>query len=488
MNQTLQASPPPGPKGHQKTSLNVRRLWTLGLSLPVLFWLFLTLARLIWFPEAWVPTLDLLELAGILVGAILFWGWAIRNLTRQQVELDRRSQQLESLHAAALALTTELDLSMVLQKVVDLSRDLVSARYSALGVLDEEGQHIAQFYTAGLDPEARGRIGSPPTGRGLLGVLIREGKPILVPNIQEDERSVGFPPDHPPMHSLLGVPIKSKGKVIGDLYLTDKVVVDKNGQERLVPFTEQDREIVEMFATQAAIAIENAQLYRQVEQLAILQERERFGMDLHDGVIQAIYAVGLMLEEIQHYGSKDSERCHRQLDRSIAALNEVIRDIRNYILDLRPQRFQGRDLHRGLEELVRELRAQSFLDVELEMDSSSGKRLTPEQTVELLHVVQEALTNVRKHAQAHRVKVHLFTTADRLFLGISDDGRGIDLGQLENPQGNGIRNMRERISRLGGTLEIEPGPQGGTAVTLSVPLADPGLEPLSQAKSAVTPS
>ncbi len=488
MNRSLQTDSPPPAGGHRKPSLNVRRLWTLGLSLPVLFWVFLILARLLWFPQAWVPTLDLLELVGILVGAILFWGWAIRNLSRQQTELDRRSQQLESLHAAALALTTELDLGMVLQKVVDLSRDLVSARYSALGVLDEEGQHIVQFYTAGLDPEARARIGSPPQGRGLLGVLIQEGQPILVPDIQADERSVGFPPHHPPMRSLLGVPIKSKGKVIGDLYLTDKVSVDASGQERLVPFTEQDREIVEMFATQAAIAIENAQLYRQVEQLAILQERERFGMDLHDGVIQSIYAVGLMLEEIQHYGAADPDRCHQQLERSIVALNDVIRDIRNYILDLRPQRFQGRDLHRGLEELVRELRAQSFLDVTLEMDSASGKRLTPEQTVELLHVVQEALTNVRKHAQAHRVKVHLFTTADRLFLGITDDGRGIDLEQLENPQGNGIRNMRERISRLGGALEIEPGPQGGTTVTLSVPLGSPGQAPLSQAESAAFPS
>jgi signal transduction histidine kinase len=235
---------------------------------------------------------------------------------------------------------------------------------------------------------------------------------------------------------------------------------------QVTEFTAQDQDVLEMFATQAAIAIENAQLYRQRQQLAILQERERFGMDLHDGIIQSIYAVGMTLEDAEQQIPQDPRSAQSHVAQAIQNLNDVIRDIRNYILDLRPQRFQGRDLTRGLEELAREFRANTFLTVNLNCDPLEPNLLTPEQTVEILHIAQEALTNIRKHARATRVEIDLIRDARAIDLEIQDDGGGIAQDQPNGRGGHGLQNMRERARALGGDLVVEPREGGGTRVGL----------------------
>ena len=173
---------------------------------------------------------------------------------------------------------------------------------------------------------------------------------MIVDNVPDFHAHSGFPEHHPEMRSLLGVPIKTKGKVIGDLYLVEKLDSNHPDSGKIIRFTEEDKQILEMFATQAAIAIENARLYRQVQQLAILEERQRFGMDLHDGVIQSIYAVGLMLEDIQRRIHTEPDVAKEGIFNSIKSLNTAMSDIRNYILDLRPQHFQGRDIVQGMED------------------------------------------------------------------------------------------------------------------------------------------
>ncbi len=438
----------------------------LAVILPVLFWVVVLLLRSALFNESRSLEGDLFAMTAIGLGATLFSFWVFRLVEQHEAEIQRRSQQLAALHAAGIALTTELDLTTVLQKVVDLARDLVGAKYAALGVLGADGRFIDQFLTSGISPELRAQLGAPPRGHGLLGVLINEGKPILVPDIRKDPRSVGFPPNHPQMRSLLGVPIRSKGVVFGDLYMADKLT--PTGE--ITVFTPQDQEVLEMFATQAAIAIENAQLYRQKQQLAVLQERERFGMDLHDGIIQSIYAVGLQLEDAETRIPTEPAEAASRVHQIILALNDIIRDIRNYILDLRPQRFQGRDLKRGLEELARDLRANTFLTVNLNADTLEPELLSPEQTVEILHVAQEALTNVRKHARASRVELDLVRDADAVVLSIEDNGVGIANGRKDGKGGYGLPNMRERARAAGGELQIEPGELGGTRIVLTIPV------------------
>lgn len=431
------------------------------------FWLLVLYLRTVLFAEQRTTEGDLFALIILGAGAALFSNWVFGIMEVRERDVELRTEQLAALHSAALALTTELDLATVLQKVTDLARGLAHARYGALGVLDDQGEHIAQFITSGLSQEQRVRMPVPPRGHGLLGALITEGKPIRIPSIEQDPRSVGFPPNHPPMTSFLGVPIRSKKKVVGNLYLTDKLV----GGNSISVFTELDQQVLEMFATQAAIAIENAQLYRQTQQLSVLKERERFGMDLHDGIIQSVYAVGLTLEDGLHIIGEEPKEARLRIEHAINDLNVVIRDIRSYIMDLRPQRFQGRDLKRGLEELARGLRANTYLNVTLQMDSMDLSPLTSEQTVEILHVAQEALTNVRKHARAGNVDVSLQRDAENLILRVRDDGAGLSQsGEVSG--GYGLDNMRERAATLNGEIRIEPNETRGMSVILRVPLVD----------------
>jgi diguanylate cyclase (GGDEF)-like protein len=178
---------------------------------------------------------------------------------RLYAQAARRTEQLRALHAAGRALTSDLQIDAVLQTLAESARHLVNARYAALSVLGESG-HPAQFHTAGITAEERARIGNPPQGRGLLGV-VRDGNSIRLADLTRDPRSVGFPPGHPPMRTFMGVPIVSRGNVIGSLYLTEK----EGGQL----FTEDDENLVVGLATDAAIAIENARLFGEVQRLAI---------------------------------------------------------------------------------------------------------------------------------------------------------------------------------------------------------------------------
>jgi signal transduction histidine kinase len=407
--------------------------------------------------------------------------------TQDKTQSDRagsRIAKLDAMRAAASALTSDLDLNAVLQKVVDLSRELVNARYAALGVLNAEGTEIEQFITAGISSKQRARIGPFPRGRGLLGAIIKEGRPIRVDDIAADPRATGDPGHHPHMHTFLGVPIVSKGRVFGNLYLTDKQVEEKlttearrrhegDGEKAATedakiaypPFTLEDEETLELFAMQAAIAIENALLHRQSEALIIAEERGRIAMDLHDGIIQSIYAVGMTLDDGRFYLDKDPKRTRERIDRAIDDLNGVIGDLRNYILDLEPERFRERDLATGLEDLARELRAGSFLQVDTQISDQAAERLSHEQTKALLHIAKEALANARKHARATRIDITFRPENGKVHLVIEDDGVGMDVTaeQAQGP-GNGLANMAHRAEQLGGTLEVESEIGHGTRI------------------------
>ena len=246
-----------------------------------------------------------------------------------RAEVHDRAARLAALEAATRAVAAELDVDRVLGVIVDAVRDLVGARYAALGIADGLGR-IERFITSGISPEVRAAIGHVPRGHGLLGVIIRDGVTVRTEDLSRDPRRSGFPPNHPPMRSFLGAPVLVKGRSVGNLYLTDK-----HGGE---PFTEDDERLVEMFAVHAGIAIENARLHDQVQRLAVVEERERIGKDLHDGIIQAIYGVGLSLEDVPELVEDEAGRADAvaRVDRAIDALNLVIADIRSYILRLRP--------------------------------------------------------------------------------------------------------------------------------------------------------
>ncbi len=284
--------------------LNGRRLAVFGIGLALLCWAAIVLLHIYVFKLPVSLASLVIEFAIIATGSITFWIRIVSFLKQQESEIRLQTERLEALHSATVALTTEHELRPMLQKVVDLSRELINARYGALGVLDEEGEHIDQFITSGMSPSVLSRIGRFPEGAGLLGVSLYDGDSIRIDDASRDERSSGLPDHHPHMHSFMSVPISLKGRIFGNLYLANKMAETDDNSAALAQqhtvFTTNDQELLEMFAAQAAIAIEDAQLSRASRQLAVLRERERIGMDLHDGVIQSIYAIGLILDDTAH--------------------------------------------------------------------------------------------------------------------------------------------------------------------------------------------
>jgi signal transduction histidine kinase len=169
------------------------------------------------------------------------------------VQPQQRESAFQGLVEAGIALSSELTLDALLQRLVETAAELTGARYAALGVIDVTGRELERFVTHGIDPETHAAIGDLPRGRGILGVLIRDARPLRLHDIADDDRSVGFPPNHPPMKTFLGVPILLRGIAYGNLYLTEK----EGGED----FTGEDEEVVTLLASQAAVAIENARLY-----------------------------------------------------------------------------------------------------------------------------------------------------------------------------------------------------------------------------------
>lgn len=391
-------------------------------------------------------------LAARALGRALYATWSAE-------EARETANSLEAVDTASRAIASVLAVDRVLQVIVDRVRDLVGARYAALGTTDQEGQ-IDHFITSGMTRAERERIGAPPRGHGLLGKLIREAVSIRVNDIGTHPERYGFPAGHPVMRSFLGVPVVAKGRVAGNFYLTEKT----GGR----PFTARDQRIVEMFARHAAIAIDNARLHEQIQRLAIVEERERIGKDLHDGIIQAIYAVGLSLEDVPDLMASDPDEAVLRVDRAIESLNLAIRDIRNFIFGLRPELLEQAGLLAGLAALTDEFRLNTMIDVDLVVEDPELD-LPDEDTIQLLHIAREALSNVARHSRATRAMVELSEANGMVRLVVSDNGRGFRPEALRGPGHQGLINMRGRAARLNGTLEIDSGAANGTRIIVTVP-------------------
>lgn len=369
------------------------------------------------------------------------------------------AEALDALNRAALTIAGELDSEKVLQQIVDTARELVGAQYAALGVAGQRGG-LQRFIHSGMPREQADRISQLPQGKGLLGIIVSERKPLRVKRMFEDPRSAGFPDGHPSMTSFLGVPIIGVGEPLGNLYLTDKI-----GSEE---FSESDQKLVEMLAAHAAIAIQNAQLYEQVERLAILEERTRIGMDLHDGVIQSIYAVGLTLESTRLVLPDNDGEAAQLLDSAVEGLNDAIRDIRNFILDLRPRRFSG-DLSQGLARLVREFQANTMVPVSMTV-SQQLENLPTSLARAIFLTTQESMANVARHARASNVTLTLMRSDSSVVLAINDDGLGFDPFDNSRQVGHGLANMQARSEGLGGTFSIRSAPGKGTTIIMRLPI------------------
>ena len=403
--------------------------------------------------------------AGLLLASMLFAEVIFGGVNRLQASLAQRNQELLVLHDASLAIVGEHNLETVLQLVVDRARDLVGARYGALSLVRDEGG-IEAFLTAGISDDERAALGPPPVGHGILGVVLNDGATLRLDDLTRDPRSVGFPPHHPPMHSLLAVPVISQGSVLGNLYLTEKLGA--------YSFDEHDEESLQRFATLAALAIENARLHRQVQALAVTEERERIARELHDSLAQVLGYVNTKAQATEVLiASGQNDKAMTQLTQMADAARAAYADVREGILGLRVSPEGQRSFIETLTGYLEQWQGQSGVTVALTTTPANvAIRLTPNAEVQLLRIIQEALTNVRKHAGATTAEVKLQVSDGWVEARILDNGAGFapdDLAPRAAPR-FGLSTMHERAESIGGSLEITSNPGDGTQIIARVPL------------------
>jgi two-component system, NarL family, sensor histidine kinase DevS len=371
-------------------------------------------------------------------------------------------RQTAGLVEAGLALASELDLDALLQRIADLAREVVGARYGAVGVVGTDGL-LLRFVYSGVDQETADHIGDLPHGRGLLGVLLEGGRPMRMQEMSEHPSSYGFPANHPPMHSFLGVPIIIRDRVYGRLYLTEK----EGGSE----FTKDDERIAMTLAAQAGVAIQNANLLEEVkargDELAVLEERDRISKELHDGVIQSIYSVGLSLQSAISMVERDPDGTRARMDDAVTTLDDVVRDVRSYIFALQPKSVEERGLKTAIEELVKDLEVNTLAESTVQISTGALEMIPESVRGDFIQVVREVLSNVAHHAQASDVLVAVaIRDGHTVVMTVEDDGIGFDPVTVQ--RGHGLANMEERAQRMGGQIVISARKPKGTVHTLSL--------------------
>jgi signal transduction histidine kinase len=372
--------------------------------------------------------------------------------------------KLRRLMSAMLLIEADLDLPSLLERLAQEACALVGARYGAMGVLNAERSGLAEFITVGVDPKDVQAIGALPTGHGILGLLISDPRPLRLSDIESHPDHHGLPSHHPQMRSFLGVPVKVRDAVYGNLYLTEK--------EGSADFTTDDEAMVTALAASAGIAIENAQLHQRVQQLAVLDDRERIARDLHDAVIQRLFAVGLSLQGMVRAASSTG-LCDR-LEKAVSDIDETIRQIRSTIFELTSP-VHGHGLRSDVVELVRELDAVTGFEVRVTFEGPVDTAVDTEVAEELRAIVREALTNVARHARASEAAVSVGVSDGWCSVTVTDDGVGPDRAKKQRPRtsgdgGMGLANARRRAEKLGGHCTVGAAEGGGTKLTWRVPL------------------
>ncbi len=366
--------------------------------------------------------------------------------------LEMFRDRLKQLYNGMTAIAGVRTVQEMLQRVVSLSREITQARYGALAVLQPD-ESISQFIADGLTPDEMKRMGSLPRGRGLLGEVIRSRRPLRVDDISRHPHFHGWPVGHPRMKTFLGMPMLFQGEVVGHLYVTDK-----QGGE---PFSGEDEELLGLLAGLAAVLIKNLRLNDDVERLAVVEERQRIGMNLHDGTLQTIYSVLLGLDAILG-DLPDDTRAHRTVNQLAERLREATDDIRRYVLDLKSEL---RPLMASIQEIARDLGIGDL--VRLHSSDLSYSLLPPDAVEQLVRFTQEALSNVVRHARASRVDITWRRVGDEYQLLIEDDGVGFDTAKPSPPGHHGRRHLEERARRAGGHVTVQSRPHEGTRVVVT---------------------
>ena len=376
---------------------------------------------------------------------------------------------LAAVSEAVLGVAGDLSVHTVLERLVHAARGLVSARYAAVGVPDDDGTGFAKFIHAGMSDELVDRIGPLPRTHGLLGSLLSDPKPLRTHDVGADPRFSWWPAAHPRMRSFLGVPIVFKGDVVGAFYLADK--------EGAATFTDDDEALIGVLAAHAAVAIENARLYENSRELSIVEERTRVARELHDALAQTLFSLGLTAGAAAALVRTDPDRAESELatvqDLARAAASEV----RSLVFELRPTALDEDGLASALAKHLELVGRAHGLEVAMSVsgaDPAGAGRVDQATEAQLFRIAQEALTNVVRHASARSASVALVVDDDSVSLTVTDNGDGFDpAARAIRARRLGLTSMRERAASLGGSLRIDSVPGEGTTVSVVVPMSDP---------------
>jgi len=393
------------------------------------------------------------------------------QLERQAVELQsateatrQQAEEWKSLFELGREVTASPDLKGLLHSIVSRAKSLLNTDIAALMLLTPDGEYAYMTAHAGLRTPGMQQL-RLLAEHGIQGLVLETGGPVIVEDYQRDERLRNRPARlvaEEGLVSLISVPFSRKGKPLGTLTV---------GNRHATRFDQRQGELLEAFASWAAVATETSHLYEKVESLARLEERERIGMDLHDGVIQSIYAVGLNLEDCAERVEQSPEEVRKGLEKAIDDLSRVIKDIRSYIFDLRPQVSQVADLPQAIRELVRDVRVNTLMDAELAIEGQLDGLLDQDQALALFHIAQEALNNVSRHSKATSVRVRLAADGDRVVLEVEDNGVGFDMKEGAGSGKQGMRNINDRARSLGAALTVDSERGHGTRVAVELPMA-----------------
>lgn len=360
---------------------------------------------------------------------------------------DMGSNRLGALSEAVIDIAKGEDLKASLRRLVENAVALSGATYGALGALGSDGS-LEEFTYVGMSEETADEIASFPEGKGLLGHLLTHPVPLRVNPIRSHPASSGFPAGHPSMISFLGVPIRIRDEIYGSLYLTEK----RGGED----FTEEDEHLVSALASAAGVAIDNARGLEAQHRVIVLAERERIARDLHDLVIQRLFATGLSLQAI----TKDPALPEEDLVRVrevIDNLDSTIQQIRNSVFALQDQNG-SHGLRSRIQIEIDSLRMSSAMNLTCEFNGPIDTVIDGELAENVFAVLRELLTNAIKHSNAHLVEVQISALKTRCEVRIVDDGIGIP----ENVHRSGLLNLAKRAEDFGGSFEIYKRPSGGT--------------------------
>ncbi len=356
---------------------------------------------------------------------------------------------------ALLAMGRERSIHATLRQIVDAARHLANAEYAALGIVGEDGA-FEHFINSGMSDEGFGQ--HVPTD-GLVRVVLQENLPIRIPDIRDDPKADGTPAALRYLGSFMGVPLASDEGILGALLLF--------GRSGAPAFTAADQEEVQILASHAILAIDNARLYERSRELTVIEERNRLARELHDAVSQTLFSIVFTARSAATLLERDPEAARSQVGDLQQLAQDAQREMRSLIFELRPAEIEREGLVSTLRKHVDVLRRVYPADIQLTIDGEYG--LAPQAEKELFRLAQEALSNALKHSAAERVRIHLFADGNRVSLEVQDDGGGFDPLAEGEEMGLGLTSMRERVQLLGGILAIDSAPGKGTTVSMEVP-------------------